>query len=135
MPLETSVLEFDAGALRCLFVKTNLDLAGHVQVRFEGPFGADIPTKDNANRRLVDEDACPSTFGSIDGSVEDVTPTRGSNMVSAIGALSRLCSGGLKSPNRSVNTENARSIAESTTTCRRTVAWVWVMTFPFSLLG
>ena len=31
-------------------------------------------------------------------------PTRGSNTVSAIGAPSRLCSGGLKSPNRSVNT-------------------------------
>ena len=74
MTLETSVLEFNTGALRCLFVKPNLDLAGHVQVRLEGPFRADIPTKDNANRRLVDEDARPSTFGTIDGSVEDVTP-------------------------------------------------------------
>jgi hypothetical protein len=60
--------------LRCLLVKPNLDLAGHVQVRLEGPFRADIPTGDNANRRLVDEDACPSTFGAVDGSVEDVTP-------------------------------------------------------------
>ena len=57
MTLETSVLEFNAGALRCLFVKPNLDLAGHVQVRLEDPLRADIPTEDNANRRLVDEDA------------------------------------------------------------------------------
>ena len=49
-------------------------------------------------------------------------PTRGSNTVSAIGAPSMLCSGGLKSPNRPVNTVNARSIGASTTTCLRTVA-------------
>ena len=32
-------------------------------------------------------------------------PIRGSKTVSAIGASSRVCSGGLKSPNRSVNRE------------------------------
>ena len=58
-------------------------------------------------------------------------PTRGSNTVSAIGAPSMLCSGGLKSPNRSVNTVKARSIGVSTTTCLRTVAAsVWVIKPP-----
>src|SRR5512133_2043011 len=58
-------------------------------------------------------------------------PTRGSNTVCSIGAASRLCSGGLKSPKRSVNTENALSRGASTTTCRRTtVAWVCVMSLP-----
>jgi hypothetical protein len=73
MTLETSVLEFNASAFRCLFVKPHLDLASHVQVSLECPLRADIPTEDNANRRLVDEDARSPTFGTIDGSVEDVT--------------------------------------------------------------
>jgi hypothetical protein len=59
MTLEISVLEFNASALQCLFIKPHLDLAGHVQVGLEGPFGADIPTEDNAGRWLVDEDARP----------------------------------------------------------------------------
>src|SRR5215469_9138991 len=57
-------------------------------------------------------------------------PARGSNTVSAIGAASRLCSGGLKSPNRSVNTANAVACGAFTTTClRTTVASVRVMIF------
>jgi hypothetical protein len=48
-------------------------------------------------------------------------PTLGSNTVSAIGAPSMLRAGGLKSSNRSVNTERARSIGASTTICLRTV--------------
>jgi hypothetical protein len=59
MTLEISVLEFNASALQCLFIKPHLDLAGHVQVGLEGPFGADIPTEDNAGRWLVDEGARP----------------------------------------------------------------------------
>jgi hypothetical protein len=48
MTLETTVLEFNASALRCLFVEPDLDLTGHFQVRLYGPFRADIPTEDNA---------------------------------------------------------------------------------------
>src|ERR1039457_4693164 len=47
-------------------------------------------------------------------------PTWGSNTVSAIAAASRLCSGGLKSPNRSVNAVKACSAGALTTTCWRT---------------
>src|ERR1022692_4691642 len=47
-------------------------------------------------------------------------PTRGSKTVSAIAAASRLCSGGLKSPNLSVNAVKACSAGALTITCLRT---------------
>jgi len=48
-------------------------------------------------------------------------PTSGSKTVATIGAPSRLCSGGLKSPNRSVKTAIVRSIGASTTMRRWTI--------------
>ena len=62
-------------------------------------------------------------------------PTLGSNTVSAIGEPSRLCSGGLKSPNRPVNTAKARSMGAGTTICLRTVpASVLVINSPRSVV-
>src|SRR3984885_4554646 len=63
-------------------------------------------------------------------------PTRGSKTVSLIAAPSRLCSGGLKSPNRSVNAVKACSTGALTTTCLRTTGTsVRVMNFLRHLFG
>src|SRR4029450_9961734 len=72
MAFEVSVLQFDAGALRCLGMEPNFDLAGLVGVGHDAPLRADVPAEDDADRRLVDRDACPLAFGAVDGSVNDV---------------------------------------------------------------
>ena len=72
MAFEVSVLQFNAGALRCLGMEPNFDLAGHVGVGHDAPLRADVPAEDDADRRLVDQDSCPSAFGAVDGSVNDV---------------------------------------------------------------
>ena len=62
-------------------------------------------------------------------------PTRARTRSRRSATPSRLCSGGLKSPNRSVNTAKARSIGASTTIClRTTAASAWVMTSPPSVV-
>src|SRR5215218_2378291 len=53
-------------------MKPNFDLAGHVGVGHDAPLRADVPAEDDADRRLVDQDACPSAFGAVDGPVDDV---------------------------------------------------------------
>src|SRR5512133_3711587 len=72
MAFEVSVLQFNAGALRCLGLEPNFDLAAHVGIGHDAPLRADVPAEDDADRRLVDQDACPAAFGAVDGSVNDV---------------------------------------------------------------
>ena len=112
MAFEVPVLQFNAGALRRLGMEPNFDLAGHVGVGHDAPLRgpADVPA-----------------LGAVHGSVNDVAAHPGLEYSLGDWRTSRLCSGGLKSPNCSVNTENARSIAASTTTCRRTAVSVCVM--------
>ena len=86
-------------------------------------------------RRLVSQDPRPPALAAVLPRSTMFPPTLGSKTVSAIGTGSRLCSGGLKSPNRSVNTVNALSIGALTTISRRTTAAsAWVMSSPRSVL-
>src|SRR5579863_4619494 len=91
-------------------------------VGLDGPPRADVPAEYHPVRRVVGQDARQRhLLPSVARSTKQ-PPTRGSNTVSATGAPSRLCSVGLKSPNRSVNTVKARSIGASTTICLLTAA-------------
>jgi hypothetical protein len=71
------MLQFDPGALRCLGLEANLNLPGHVVIGHDAPLRANVPTEDDADRRLIDKDARPAALGAVDSSVDDVATDPG----------------------------------------------------------
>ena len=103
-------------------MKRDLDLAGVVRVGLDLPLRADVPAEHHPVRRLVGEDPRPAALAAVGAAVVDVAADPRLEHGLGDRRPSRLCSGGLKSPNRSVNTAKARSIGASTTICLRTTA-------------
>jgi hypothetical protein len=65
------------GCVARLGVETNLNLAGHVMVGHKGPLRTDVPTEDDAYRRLIDKDARPPALGAVHGPVDDIAADPG----------------------------------------------------------
>src|SRR4051794_2780149 len=77
VPVEVAVLEFHAGALRCLGDEPDLDLARQLRVGLELPAQADVPAEGDAVRRLVDEHPRPAALAAVHRPVVDVPADAG----------------------------------------------------------
>jgi hypothetical protein len=115
--LEVAVFKLYAGAVRALGDEPDLDLTGEFGAGLYLPLGADVPAEHHPVRRLVDQDPCPMTFAAVFGPVIDMSTDP--RLEHRLGNRCRkeIVLWWLKSPNRSVNTMNARAIGAPTTIC------------------
>src|SRR4029453_356257 len=72
--IEIAVLQLYPRALRRLDEEPHFDLASEIGVGLDLPPRADVPTEDDAVRRLERKDARPSTLAPVDRTIVDVAP-------------------------------------------------------------
>src|SRR5687767_11292529 len=71
--IKVPVFKLNPRAFAALRDEADLDLAGSFEIRLDLPLRADVPADPDSVRRLVDEDARPTTLTSIHPPVIDLT--------------------------------------------------------------